>query len=67
MIDVCRRFLCIGLASLLFIGLSGMSLAEPNEGQNMNEPREVMCPPGWRDDAAPKCGLSHGRSRGSPV
>ena len=43
MIDVCRRILCIGLASLLFIGLSGMSLAEPNDDQNMNEPREGMC------------------------
>lgn len=44
MIDICRRVLCIGLASLLFIGLSGMSLAEPNEDQNMGEPREVICP-----------------------
>ncbi|MCX6672593.1 MAG: hypothetical protein NTY37_02310 [Methanothrix sp.] len=37
------RILCIGLASLLFIGLSGMSLAEPNEIQNMDEPCEGMC------------------------
>jgi len=36
------RILCIGLASLLFIGLSGMSLAEPNENQNMDEPHEEM-------------------------
>ena len=41
MMDICRRFLCIGLASLLFIGLSGMSLAEPND---MDEPSEGMCP-----------------------
>ena len=39
-----ERILCIGLASLIFIGLSGMSLAEPNEDQNMGEPREVICP-----------------------
>jgi hypothetical protein len=42
MMDICRRILCMGLASLLFIGLSGMSLAEPNENQNMDEPREGM-------------------------
>jgi len=44
MMDICRRFLCIGLASLLFIGLSGMSLAEPNESRNMDEPCKGMCP-----------------------
>jgi len=44
MMDICRRILYIGLASLLFIGLSGMSLAEPNEDLNMGEPREVICP-----------------------
>lgn len=37
MVDICKRILCIGLASLLFIGLSGMSSAEPNENQNMDE------------------------------
>jgi len=31
--DICRIILYIGLASLLFIGLSGISLAEPNDGQ----------------------------------
>jgi hypothetical protein len=46
MMDICRRILCIGLASLLFIGLSGMSLAQPNENQNMDEPRERMGPQG---------------------
>jgi len=44
MMDISRRILCIGLASLLFVGLSGMSLAEPNENQNMDEPREGMSP-----------------------
>ena len=34
MMDIYRRILCIGLASLLFIGLSGISLAEPNGGKN---------------------------------
>ena len=34
MMDICRRILCIGLAGLLFIGLSGISLAEPSEGKN---------------------------------
>jgi hypothetical protein len=37
MVDICIRILCLGLASLLFIGLSGMSSAEPNENQNMDE------------------------------
>jgi hypothetical protein len=32
----------MGLASLLFIGLSGISLAKPDENQNMDEPREGM-------------------------
>jgi hypothetical protein len=40
MMDIYRRILYIGLASLLFIGLSGISLAEPNEGQNMITPGE---------------------------
>ena len=40
------RILCIGLASLLFIGLSGMSLAEPDENQNMDEPCEGMATQG---------------------
>ena len=34
MMDIYRRILCIGLAVLLFIGLSGISLAEPSEGKN---------------------------------
>ena len=38
-----ERILCIGLASLLFIGLSGMSLAEPNDDQKIDEPCEGMC------------------------
>ncbi len=42
--DICRRILNIGLASLLFIGLSGMSLAEPNENRNADEPPEEMGP-----------------------
>ena len=37
------RILFIGLASLLFIGLSGMSLAEPNDNQKIAEPCEGMC------------------------
>jgi len=43
MMDICKRILCIGLASLLFIGLSGMSLAEPNDNQKIDEPCEEMC------------------------
>ena len=43
MMDICRRILCIGLASLVFIGLSGMSLAEPNDNQKIDEPCEGMC------------------------
>jgi len=37
------RILGIGLASLLFIGLSGMSLAEPNDNQMIIKPCEGMC------------------------
>ncbi|MDD1751249.1 MAG: hypothetical protein LUO89_15405 [Methanothrix sp.] len=44
MMDICRRILCIGLASLLFVGLSGMSLAEPNESRNMDETHEGRGP-----------------------
>lgn len=44
MMDICRRILCMGLASLLFIGLSGMSLAQPNENQDMDEHPERMDP-----------------------
>lgn len=43
MMDNCKKMLCIGLASLLFIGLSGMSLAEPSGNQNMDEPCEGIC------------------------
>jgi len=46
MIDICRISLCIVLASLLFIGLSGMSLAQPNDGQKIGEPCEGLCLPG---------------------
>lgn len=42
--DICRRILYIGLASLLFIGLSGMSLADPNENRNVEVPPEEMGP-----------------------
>jgi hypothetical protein len=43
MMNICRRILCMGLASLLFIGLSGMSLAELNDNRDMDEPCEGMC------------------------
>jgi len=42
--NICRRIICMGLASLLFIGLFGMSLAEPNEDQKTNEPHDGMGP-----------------------
>jgi len=32
--DIYRRILCIGLASLLLVGLFGISRADPNDGQN---------------------------------
>ena len=41
--NICRKILCMGLASLLFIGLSGMSLAELNDDRDMDEPCEGMC------------------------
>jgi hypothetical protein len=44
MMDISRRILCMGLASLLFIGLSGMSLAKPDDNQNMDVPCQGMCP-----------------------
>jgi hypothetical protein len=40
MMDICRRILCIGLASLVLMGLSGVSLAGPDEGQG-NVPSNV--------------------------
>jgi hypothetical protein len=43
MMNICRRILCMGLASLLFIGLSGMSLADPNDDPKIDEPCEGMC------------------------
>lgn len=44
MMNICRKIICMGLASLLFIGLFGMSLAEPNEDQKTNEPHDGMGP-----------------------
>ena len=43
MMNICRKILCMGLASLLFIGLSGMSLAELNDNRDMDVPCEGMC------------------------
>jgi hypothetical protein len=63
MMDICRRFLCIGLASLLFIGLSGISLAEPNETRNMDEPCKGMCP----QDAEMMSPQNEGFPMGVPV
>jgi hypothetical protein len=42
MMDTYRRILWIGLASLLFIGLSGISPAESNDGQDMIAPGEQV-------------------------
>ena len=43
MMNICRRIICMGLASLLFIGLSSMSLAELNDNRDMEKPCEGMC------------------------
>jgi len=44
MIDVCRRILFMALAGLLFVGLTGMCLAEPNQTNNFDGNRERMNP-----------------------
>ena len=44
MIDVCRRILYMALAGLLFVGLTGMCLAEPNQTGNFDGNRERMNP-----------------------
>jgi len=41
--NICRKILCMGLASLLFIGLSSISLAELNDNRDMDVPCEGMC------------------------
>jgi hypothetical protein len=63
MMNICRRIICMGLASLLLIGLFGMSLAEPNENQKTNEPHEGMGP----QDAKMMSPQSMGFPMGDPV
>jgi hypothetical protein len=44
MIDVCKKFLYMALASLVFVGLTGICLAEPNQTDNVDGSRERMNP-----------------------
>ncbi len=44
MIDVCKKFLYMALASLVFVGLTGICLAEPNQTNNVDGSRERMNP-----------------------
>jgi hypothetical protein len=44
MIDVCRRILFMALAGLLFVSLTGMCLAEPNQTGNFDGSRGRMNP-----------------------
>jgi hypothetical protein len=44
MIDVCKRILFMALAGLLFVGLTGTCLAEPNQTNNFDGNRERMHP-----------------------
>lgn len=44
MIDVCRRILYMALAGLLFVGLTGMCLAEANQTGNFDGSRGRMNP-----------------------
>ena len=44
MIDVCKKFLYMALASLMFVGLTGICLAEPNQTDNVDGSRERMNP-----------------------
>ncbi|VVB70133.1 Uncharacterised protein [uncultured archaeon] len=47
MIDICRGALYAGLAGLLFLGLTGMCLADPNQNRSMiDENIARMCPSG---------------------
>jgi hypothetical protein len=63
MMNICRRIICMGLASLLLIGLFGLSLAEPNENQKTNEPHEGMGP----QDAKMMSPQSMGFPMGDPL
>lgn len=44
MIDVCKRIIYMALAGLLFVGLTGMCLAEPNQTSSFEGNRERMNP-----------------------
>ncbi len=44
MIDVCKKFLCMALAGLVFVGLTGVCLAEPDQTDNVDGSREQMNP-----------------------
>jgi hypothetical protein len=42
MIDVCKKILYMALAGLMFVGLTGICLAEPNQTNNVDGSRERM-------------------------
>ena len=44
MIDVCKKILYMALAGLVFVGLTGICLAEPNQTNNADGSRERMNP-----------------------
>ena len=44
MIDVCKKILYMALAGLVFVGLTGICLAEPNQTNNVDGSRERMNP-----------------------
>lgn len=44
MIDVCKKIIYMALAGLVFVGLTGICLAEPNQTNNADGSRERMNP-----------------------
>jgi hypothetical protein len=58
MIDICRRFLCMGLAGLLTIALCGISWAETDETCNASVPGREM---------EPQCRMMQPHNEGFPM
>jgi hypothetical protein len=58
MIDICRRFLCMGLAGLLTIALCGISWAETDEACNASMPDREM---------GPQCRMMQPHNEGFPM
>jgi hypothetical protein len=60
MIDVCKKILYMALAGLVFVGLTGICLAEPNQTNNADGSRERMNP-------EKACGMMPNQNAGLPM